>query len=283
MSFSICARTGDAYGVAVAGHVLAAGTLAAAARPGIGSVCVLASPTTTRESLLAVLESGADPQEALDHLGDATGVIGLVGRHRAATRINQTPGAIAGSRVGGDEHTGYAIVGQYIASDDVLDAMERTFVESPHLPLVERLVAALAAGDTAGGDARGRQSACVVAVEDGAGIDGGALLADLRVDDHEQPVAELARLVRLNELYYGPRRQVLPLAGELRAEVAERLERAGLSVDDDDVEGALAVWAGPANLRRRLGDDGIDARLLQVLREATVVHPADHPDGFPSF
>lgn len=285
MSFSICARVGEGYGVAVAGRVLAVGTLAAAARPGVGAVCVLASPTTTREALLDRLEAGLDPRRAVDEVTATDpragiGQIGLVGRGGAAAHTGSRLGVERGQRIGGDDGFGYAVTGHLLAGPEVLDAMEATFVEGAHLPLVERLVAALAAGDGAGGDLRGRQSACVVAVEAGAGIDGGGLLADLRVDDHEQPVTELARLVRLNDLCYGPVRSVLPLEGPLLDEVRERLARLGL---DGDVEESLHEWATPANLRRRLVADGIDARLLQVLREATIVPAADTHEAFPSF
>lgn len=285
MSFSIVARVGEAYGVAVAGRVLAAGTLASAARPGVGAVCVLASPTTTREALLDRLEAGLEPRRALDEVTAsdpraAVGQISVVGRTGQAAHTGSRTGAARGQRVGGDEQCGYAISGHLLVSEEVLDVMEETFVESAHLPLVERLVSTLSAGDAAGGDVRGRQSACVVAVEAGAGIDGGGLLADLRVDDHEHPVAELARLTRLNDLYYGPIRTVLPLEGALRDEVEERLARLGL---EGDLEESLQAWATPANLRRRLTADGIDARLLQELREATVVAANDQTDNFPSF
>ena len=72
----------------------------------------------------------------------------------------------------------------------------------PDAPLARRLLAALTAGDEAGGDSRGRQSAALLVVREGAGYGGHDDIAvDLRVDDHADPVPELARLLDLNELY----------------------------------------------------------------------------------
>ena len=79
------------------------------------------------------------------------------------------------------------------------DAFEAS---DPDEPLARRLLAALAAGDDAGGDRRGRQSAALLVVREGAGYAGGDDIAvDLRVDDHADPVTELARLLDLNDLY----------------------------------------------------------------------------------
>ena len=72
--------------------------------------------------------------------------------------------------------------------------MESAWHGSAGRPFAQRLLAALVAGDDAGGDSRGRQSAAMYAVEPGAGYDACGVLADLRVDDHGDPVAELGRL-----------------------------------------------------------------------------------------
>ena len=123
------------------------------------------------------------------------------------------------------------------------------------------------AGDRAGGDRRGRQSAALYVVAPGAGYDSGGVLADLRVDDHADAPTELARLLDLNDLYFGPPSNVMPLAGPLGDEVRKRLSSLGR--DQADVMEALADWAGEANFEMRLSPDGIDARVLQALREAT--------------
>src|SRR5436305_14540039 len=109
--------------------------------------------------------------------------------------------------------------------------MERAWRNSDATqPLPRRLLAALRAGDDAGGDRRGRQSAALLVVTEAGGYGGGSdVFADLRVDDHAQPVTELARLLDLHDIYFGKAdpATALPLQGELEQEVRERLARLG--------------------------------------------------------
>ncbi len=90
------------------------------------------------------------------------------------------------------------------------------------------------------------------------------VLVDLRVDDHERPIEELRRLYELHDRLFGlsPREEWLPLDGELRAEVDERLARLGYD--------SLDAWAGVENLEERVdGEDAIDPVVLDALREAS--------------
>jgi len=157
----------------------------------------------------------------------------------------------------------------------VVEAMERAWRESAGRGLARRLLAALVAGDGAGGDSRGRQSAAMYAVEPGSGYDGCGVLADLRVDDHADPVAELGRLLDDWEMYFGKPENVRPLEGGLADEVRGRRERLGHSVAGDGGDGAadlataLADWAGTENYEARLSPEGIDARVLEALRAAS--------------
>jgi uncharacterized Ntn-hydrolase superfamily protein len=107
----------------------------------------------------------------------------------------------------------------------------------------------------------------VYAVEPGAGYDACGVLADLRVDDHPDPVPELARLLAEWEMYFGKPEDVQPLEGALADEVRRRLATAGHV--HDDVAKALADWAGNANYEARLSPEGIDRRVLEALRAAT--------------
>ena len=175
--------------------------------------------------------------------------------------------AWAGGLQGRDSSGGYAIQGNILVGDRVVNQMEDAWLSSPHLPVAARLMHALLAGDRAGGDRRGRQSAALYVVAPGAGYDAGGVLADLRVDDHPDAPTELARLLDLNDLYFGPPSNVMPLEGPLGDEVRERLSKLGR--EQDDVHEALGDWAGEANFEMRLSPDGIDARVLQALREAT--------------
>src|SRR5947199_313881 len=104
---------------------------------------------------------------------------------------------------------------------------------------------ALKAGDDAGGDRRGRQSAALLVVTPEGGYGGGSdVYADLRVDDHPHPVAELARLLDLHDLYFGKPDDatLLPLTGNLAVELRQRLDALGHT--GADLDKALAEWAG---------------------------------------
>ena len=97
---------------------------------------------------------------------------------------------------GGRHGPGYAVQGNILTGEPVVAAMERAFVDSKGKRLAERLYAAIVAGDHAGGDSRGHQSAALVVVRAGGGYNGKSDRAiDLRVDDHADPIGELGRLV----------------------------------------------------------------------------------------
>ncbi len=124
------------------------------------------------------------------------------------------------------------------------------------------------AGDAAGGDSRGRQSAALLVHAPGAGYDACGVLADLRVDDHPDATRELARVHALATLVFGGPEDVAPLQGALRDEVAAHLAAAGYPVDGDGgtLEHSLAAWMSAANLENRHSPTGIDARVLTQLR-----------------
>jgi uncharacterized Ntn-hydrolase superfamily protein len=171
---------------------------------------------------------------------------------------------------GGVSGEGYAIQGNILTGPEVVAAMEDAWQATrAEDPLARRLLAVLAAGDTAGGDRRGRQSAAMLVVTPEGGYGGGSdVLVDLRVDDHATPVDELARLLDLHDLYFGKPDPdtLLDLSGELAIEVRRRL--ADLGHVDDDLDAALAGWAGIENYEERLVPGRIDPLVLAKLREA---------------
>ena len=130
--------------------------------------------------------------------------------------------------------------------------------------LAERLLASLAAGQAAGGDSRGQQSASLLVVRRDGGYAGlSDVVVDLRVDDHETPIDELRRLYVLHDQLFGttPRDRWLPVDDELRAEIDERLATLGYERLED--------WAGAANLEERVdGDAEIDPVVLRELRRS---------------
>jgi uncharacterized Ntn-hydrolase superfamily protein len=142
--------------------------------------------------------------------------------------------------------------------------------EASRGPLAERLLAALASGEAAGGDSRGRQSAALLVVSPEGGYGGLSDTAvDLRVDDHPEPIDELARLYDLHTLYFGqtPDEEWLRVDDALAAEIRERLTRLGF--DDPDTDAAFRAWVGRENLEDRTKPgDRIDPVVLAELRRA---------------
>jgi uncharacterized Ntn-hydrolase superfamily protein len=271
MTFSIVARLGDAYGVAVAGKFIAVGSVVPAARLGVGAVATQAMAKVSYASdglaLLAQGMSAADTvarPTSLDQ-GRQDRQLDMVAASDHVTFMGRQCMDWAGGH-GGDEVSGYAIQGNILVGERVLTDMEAAWLSHPHLPMAPRLMQALLAGDRAGGDKRGRQSAALYAVAPGAGYDQCGVLADLRVDDHSGAPQELARLLDLHDLYFGSAQRVLPLEGTLADEVRRHLAR--LSMSQPELHDTLADWAGEANFEMRMTPDGIDTRVLAALREA---------------
>jgi len=273
MTFSIVAGAGTAYGVAVASKFLASGSVVPAGVPGIGAVATQAhAKVSYKADSLALLRAGASPAEAVARITAADPLrearqVGVVGAGGAATFTGAECSDWAGGVSGGNETDGwYAVQGNILVGPQVVERMEQAWLAALRMPLHRRLLAALLAGDAAGGDRRGRQSAALYVVDQNAGYDGNGIVVDLRVDDHPQAAAELARLLELNDLYFGSPEDVQPLQGPLAVEVGERLRQLGHS---GDLREALAGWAGIENFEMRLTPDGIDVRVLAQLRAAT--------------
>ena len=219
--------------------------------------------------------------QALAHLDDgATAAVALQrliedddGRDHRQVGIVDVDGSAASHTgvacldwAGGRTGQGYAVQGNVLVGEDVVDTMERAFLESPQdAPLARRLLAALTAGDDAGGDARGRQSAALLVVRDGAGYSGlDDIAVDLRVDDHGTPIAELARLLDLNDLYLtaSTEEEKVPVTPELEAELAAYAESQGAR--------DFAAWVGTENYEMRVAPDlaWIDQQILDISRSA---------------
>lgn len=202
-TFSIVAADTAAgeVGVAVASKFFAVGTVVPHARAGVGAVATQSFANTTFGPRgLELLARGAAPDEALEILlrdddGRAQRQVGVVSAGgESATFTGEACIAWAGGRRG----PSYAIQGNLLAGEDVVAEMERTFLASAGKPLAERLYLALRAGDAAGGDSRGKQSAALIVAREGAGYGGFTDRAvDLRVDDDPEPFEELGRLLDL--------------------------------------------------------------------------------------
>ncbi len=188
------------WGVAVASKFLAVGAVVPWAEAGVGAVATQSYANVTfGPKGLELMRSGKTAEQALailtaDDEGRDRRQVGMVDANgNASTFTGEKCNAWAGGRTG--KH--YACQGNILAGAEVVDAMAKAFEESQG-PLAWRLMIALEAGDKVGGDRRGRQSAAVYVAKAKGGYGGlNDRYIDFRVDDHEQPIPELARVLAL--------------------------------------------------------------------------------------
>jgi uncharacterized Ntn-hydrolase superfamily protein len=275
MTFSIVAHDpGSAsWGVAVASKCLAVGSAVPWGRAGAGAVATqgLANLAYGPDGL-EMLARGEPAAAAVQRLTgpDAerdqrqVGVVDAEGDGASFTGARCLPWA------GGAAGRGLVAQGNLLAGPEVIQAMVAAYRSAAGQPFAGRLLAALRAGEGAGGDRRGRQSAALRVWRAGGSYGGGADVAvDLRVDDHADPVGELARLVDLQELYFGrpDPATLLPLEGALAGQVGEVLATLGY---DPAAKGglwpALEEWSGVENFEERTVPGRLDPVVWEILR-----------------
>jgi uncharacterized Ntn-hydrolase superfamily protein len=282
MTFSIVAWDPDAaegaeWGVAVASKFLAAGSVVPWARAGAGAVATQALANVTYGPRgLELLEGGTPASEVVEVLTSADD--GREHRQLAVVDAGGRAATYTGSEcldwAGGLTGDGFACQGNILTGPEVVDAMVEAF-KSVGGDLPNRLLAALLAGDRAGGDSRGRQAAGIFVVRQGGGYLGDSDVAvDLRVDDHEDPVPELQRLSAIHRLLF-PRPSELTFVeinDSVTREVRFLLGDLGFDLGsgegyDGVVKKALLDFVGTENLEARWTDDAaIEQGVLDMLR-----------------
>jgi uncharacterized Ntn-hydrolase superfamily protein len=273
MTFSIVGRSadGESWGVAVASKFLAVGSAVPAAVAGIGAIATQADANVAYKGIaLAHLDDGATAEVALTRLLEEDD--GREDRQVGIVDVDGGSASHTGSQcfdwAGGVTDHDVAIQGNILVGPEVVEAMKTAWEASAAEPLSRRLLAALKAGDDAGGDRRGRQSAALLVVREGAGYGGNDDIAvDLRVDDHPAPVAELVRLLDLNDLYLTASTDEEKVS--VTPELAEELESRSRQLGHD----AFHAWVGSENYEMRV-DQGrepgwVDRRVLEILRSAS--------------
>ena len=210
MTWSIVARdsaTGQ-LGIAVATRFFAVGALVPHIAPGIGAVATqaLVNPYYGIDGL-ALLRRGNSPHEVIAAL-----IAPDSGRESRQLHVMDAKGRIAAhsgkdcidwfGHIAGD---GFSIAGNMLAGPAVLDETARAYAANEKLPFAERLIKAMFAGEAAGGDKRGKQSAALLI----HGIEEWPLL-DLRVDDHADPLRELERLEAVSREHWVAFRNFMP-------------------------------------------------------------------------
>jgi uncharacterized Ntn-hydrolase superfamily protein len=182
--------------------------------------------------------------------------VGIVDREgRAATFTGEECFAWAGGRTGRN----YAAQGNILTGPEVVDQMAETF-ERTTGTLADRLLAALAAGQEAGGDSRGQQSSALIIVKPTGGYAGfNDRFVDLRVDDHPTPITEMSRILEIHKLYFfetNPE-DTLTIDGQLAGTIQEILLRSGHRKSeptghyDEETREAFRALCGEENLENR--------------------------------
>jgi uncharacterized Ntn-hydrolase superfamily protein len=268
MTFSIVAcdlQRGD-WGVAVASKFPAVGSVVPWARAGVGAVATQAHANVdyARDGI-ALLQQEVSAEAAVARLtgaddGRAARQLGMVDASGGAASFT---GDECMPWAGGMSGEGFACQGNILVGQQVVDEMASAY-RAAQGELVDRLLAALAAGDAVGGDRRGRQSAAVLVVRDGGGYDGrNDRYIDLRVDDHADPVGELVRVFSVFDDDFLIRNdRLMEATPDLVREMQTALTRTGHyrgeahGEMDAATRDALADFAGQVNLESKVREDG---------------------------
>jgi uncharacterized Ntn-hydrolase superfamily protein len=265
-TYSIVASDPDTLdlGVAVQSHWFSVGSVVPWLRAGVGAVATQSIPVPGGGPRVLDLLEEMSAQDALRMLvaGDEERDVRQVGVVDARGDAAVHTGAGCIPHAGDASGTGFTCQANMMATTEVWGAMAEAYRAAAG-PLAERLVIALQAGEEAGGDVRGRQSAAVVVVP----REGEAHVrsVDLRVEDHPEPLTELWRLLVLHRAY-----ELAGEADELSAqgrfdEAAPRYEQAAERAPDND---ELLFWAGLAAVQVGRNDEGLDR-----LRRAIDLNP----------
>src|SRR5215208_7076198 len=274
MTFSIvaCDLEEQTWGVAVASKFPAVGAVVPFAQAHVGAVAtqsfantsfgprgleLMATGLSAGETLARLLEDDQDKELRQVGLVDAKGDSATF----SGNKCFAWAGGIAGK--------GYAIQGNILAGAKVVPAMEKIFLNAKgNLP--DRLYAALSAGDRAGGDKRGRQSAAIYVVKPNGGY-GGYLdcWLDYRVDDHEDPVPRLGELLEMHELYFGKSAEEdrVQIKGKVLQQFTEILMQAGYLKNNKGFTRAFNEFIGNENFEERADPEAkwIDSPILKYL------------------
>jgi uncharacterized Ntn-hydrolase superfamily protein len=287
-TFSIVAHDRDlgTWGVAVQSRFIAVGSVVPFARAGTGAVATQALANVAYgPDGLALLARGRSAEEAVRELTSADperdhrqiGVVDAKGRASAFT------GSKCMDWAGHEVGDGFTCQGNILFGAAVVRAMARAYESTPG-DLLDRLLAALAAGQREGGDRRGMQSAALLAVREGGGYGGTDGWVDLRVDDHPSPIEELQRAFRLYDLTMLSREDpatLVPISGEVASALQHDLSVLGFYTGrftgswDEASQAAFARFIGEHNFENKQREDGkVWPSVLRYLKERATAETA---------
>lgn len=274
MTFSIvaCDLEEESWGVAVASKFPAVGAVVPWAQAGVGAVGTQSFANTSFGPRgLAMMATGMSAEETLSRLleDDPDKELRQVGLVDAKGGSATFSGNGCFAWAGGVTGKGYAIQGNILKGENVVPAMEKEFLAmSGSLP--RRLHEALMAGDRAGGDKRGRQSAAIYVVKPKGGY-GGFIdrWIDYRVDDHEDPVPRLGELLEMHDLYFGNSSESdrVKITGKVLEQLTDILTKAGYLKQADNFPDVFREFIGNENFEERADPEAkwIDELVLNYL------------------
>ncbi|MDN4524498.1 DUF1028 domain-containing protein [Fictibacillus fluitans] len=264
------------WGIAVQSKFLGVGAVVPWAKAGVGAVATQSYANTSYgPQALEAMEQGKSAEETLKMLieKDEQREMRQVGLIDANGHGATFTGKECYDWAGGITGPNFAAQGNILVSSATVEAMGRTFSEAQG-SLAERLLAALQAGQEAGGDSRGQQSAALLVVKDKGGYGGfNDRYIDLRVEDHQEPIKELKRIYKLHQLYFAPSKpeDIIEIDEEVKQEISRELLRLnymkGASADDGKLYKALTTYIHTENFEDREQEKGkIDSEILSYMK-----------------
>ncbi|MCA1032069.1 DUF1028 domain-containing protein [Bacillus timonensis] len=281
MTFSIVGfdPTTKELGIAVQSKFLGVGAVVPWAKAGVGAVATQSYANTSYGPKgLGLMEKGMSASEALSTLigEDEEKEYRQVGIVDAKGNAATFTGEKCYNWAGGITGKNFAAQGNILVDEETVKAMAATF-EAANGSLAERLLTALDAGQEAGGDSRGKQSASLLIVKENGGYAGfNDRYIDLRVDDHPDPIKELIRIFHLQQLYFAPTKpeNIVHIEGDVREKIEKALILHGYIEEENITEEkfyqGLTAYIHTENFEGREQEKGkIDKELLDYMTSQT--------------
>ena len=264
------------WGIAVQSKFLGVGAVVPFAKAGVGAVATQSYANTAYgPQALELMAQGKSADEVMELItkDDPDKEMRQVGLIDAEGNGATFTGTYCYDWAGGVTGKHFAAQGNILVDENTVKAMAETF-ESTEGSLAHRLLQALNAGQQAGGDSRGQQSAALLVVKEKGGYGGyNDRYIDLRVDDHPEPITELIRIFGLQQLYFAKAKpeNVVAIEGEVKETVIQHLKRLDyLKAEpstDEELHKALTAYIHTENFEEREQEKGkIDLEVLEFMK-----------------
>lgn len=266
------------WGIAVQSKFLGVGAVVPWAKAGAGAVATQSYANTAYgPKALELMEQGKSAQETLELLlaEDPEREMRQVGLIDANGTSVTFTGKQCYDWAGGVTGTHFAAQGNILVDEKTVEAMAQVFTVTRG-SLAGKLLAALDAGQEAGGDSRGKQSAALYIVKEKGGYGGfNDRYIDLRVDDHPDPIKELIRIYQMQQLYFAPSKpdRIASIEGEVKDVLIHHLTRLSYlssgAPNNDEVIKALTAYIHTENFEMREQSSGlIDLEILEFMKKS---------------